>query len=86
MVVLRFFVTLIILFGAITWGLIGFFDYNVVAELLHSQTGGWVRTIYAIIGIAGLWGITFLFSPGFYRHWCKECHHHHIHHEEKDEE
>ena len=39
--------------GAISWGLIGLFDFNIVEMLL----GKWqwlVRTIYVLIGVAGI--------------------------------
>jgi len=42
----------LIVVGAINWGLIGLFDYNLVAEIFG--TGTVVDVIYAIVGLAGL--------------------------------
>lgn len=44
--------------GAVNWGLIGFFDFNLVAFLFGSMT--WVsRIIYALVGLCGLYLISF---------------------------
>ena len=39
--------------GAVNWGLIGFFDFNLVAYVFGSMS--WLsRIIYALVGICGL--------------------------------
>lgn len=44
----------IIIIGAINWGLIGFFNFNLVAFLFGQAT--WIsRVIYAIVGLCGLY-------------------------------
>lgn len=44
--------------GAVNWGLIGFFDFNLVAFIFGSMT--WIsRIIYALVGLCGLYLITF---------------------------
>ena len=44
--------------GALNWGLIGFFNFNLVAWIFGS--GGWLsRIIYALVGICGLYLLTF---------------------------
>lgn len=46
------------LIGAVNWGLIGFFNFNLVAFLLGSGT--WLsRIVYAVVGICGLYLVTF---------------------------
>lgn len=45
--------------GAVNWGLIGLFDYNLVTMLISSTT--LVRIIYSIIGICGLINIGIYF-------------------------
>lgn len=40
-------------FGALNWGLIGIFQMNVV-EMAFGEMTGAARTVYAIIGLAGL--------------------------------
>lgn len=48
--------------GAVNWGLIGFFDFNLVSFLLGSS---WLsRTIYAIVGLCGLYLLTFYGRTG----------------------
>ena len=55
-------VTLIFtIIGAINWGLIGFFDFNLVSSLF-SDTSPIPTIIYAIVGICGLINIGILFS------------------------
>lgn len=51
----------LIIIGAINWGLIGFFNFNLVAVIFGEIT--WIsRVIYALVGISGLWGIKLLFD------------------------
>ena len=47
--------------GGINWGLIGFFNYNLVSSIFGAQLAVVSRVIYAIVGLAALYGITFLF-------------------------
>ena len=39
--------------GAINWGLVGFFDFNLVSAIFGVETAA-SRIIYALVGIAGL--------------------------------
>lgn len=49
--------------GAINWGLIGFFSFDLVAFLFGNMS--WLsRIIYAIVGICGLYLITFYMYAG----------------------
>lgn len=47
--------------GAINWGLIGVAKFDLVAWIFGGQTSVISRIIYALVGLAGLWCITFLF-------------------------
>ncbi|AKP48248.1 MULTISPECIES: DUF378 domain-containing protein [Bacillus] len=49
--------------GAINWGLIGFFQYDLVAAIFGGQDSALSRIIYGIIGIAGLINLGLLFKP-----------------------
>ena len=43
----------LLIIGGLNWGLIGFFDYNLVDSLFGSAT--WLtRIIYAIVGISAI--------------------------------
>jgi uncharacterized membrane protein YuzA (DUF378 family) len=48
----------IAIIGAINWGLIGFFDYNLVDAIfgggVREETSTASRVVYAIVGLAGL--------------------------------
>lgn len=53
----------IAIIGAVNWGLIGFFDFNLVAAIFGSMT--WLsRIIYALVGICGLYLICFYMRLG----------------------
>lgn len=46
--------------GAIVWGLVGIFDYNVVAAIFGAGAGAIIsRVIYTFVGVAGLWLILY---------------------------
>lgn len=49
--------------GAINWGLIGFFKFDLVAAIFGGQTAFLSRVIYALVGLAGLACLSILFSP-----------------------
>ena len=47
--------------GSLNWGLIGIFQFDLVAWLFGSQGALLSRIVYGIIGLAGLWCISLLF-------------------------
>ncbi len=53
----------IAIIGAVNWGLLGFFNFNLVAFIFGNMS--WIsRIIYAIVGICGLYLITFYMYTG----------------------
>lgn len=52
---------ILIVIGALNWGSVGFFGFDCVAFLFGGQMGVISRIIYALVGLAGLWGITMIF-------------------------
>ncbi|MBU5483830.1 DUF378 domain-containing protein [Clostridium sp. MSJ-11] len=50
---------ILVIIGAINWGLIGFFNFDLVAVLFGSMSA-FSRVIYSLVGIAGLYAISFL--------------------------
>ena len=52
---------ILVIIGALNWGLVGLFSFDVIAAIFGSSTAVVSRIIYTIIGLAGLWGITMLF-------------------------
>lgn len=49
--------------GAINWGLIGFFQFDVVAAIFGGQSAALSRIIFGLVGIAGLINLGLLFRP-----------------------
>ncbi|KYD05999.1 DUF378 domain-containing protein [Bacillus atrophaeus] len=49
--------------GAINWGLIGFFQFDLVAAIFGGQSSALSRIIYGLVGIAGLINLGLLFKP-----------------------
>ena len=47
--------------GGINWGLIGFFQFDLVAFICGGSTSVVSRIIYALVGLAALWCISLLF-------------------------
>ena len=50
--------------GAVNWGLIGFFNFNLVDAIFGGgsaeETSGISRVIYALVGLSGLAALAFL--------------------------
>ncbi len=47
--------------GALNWGSIGLFQFDIVAWIFGSQSALASRIIYTVIGLCGLWCISLLF-------------------------
>ena len=50
---------LLVIIGAINWGLIGFFQFDLVAALFGDLSTA-SRIVYALVGLAGLYSLSFL--------------------------
>jgi uncharacterized membrane protein YuzA (DUF378 family) len=48
---------LLVVIGALNWGLWGFFQFDLVAFISGGNYTWLARTIYSIVGLAGLWGV-----------------------------
>ncbi|ACB84081.1 DUF378 domain-containing protein [Natranaerobius thermophilus] len=51
---------ILMIIGAINWGLIGFFGFDLVANLFGGQLAPLSRIIYGLVGLAGLYSISLL--------------------------
>lgn len=51
---------ILIIIGALNWGLIGLFQFDLVAAIFGGSASVLSRIIYGLVGIAGIWGITLL--------------------------
>lgn len=47
--------------GSLNWGLVGIFQFDLVAWLFGGQDMVISRILYTVIGLAGLWCISLLF-------------------------
>lgn len=48
---------ILVIIGAVNWGLVGFFQFDLVAAIFGGQGAVVSRIIYALIGLAGLWSL-----------------------------
>ena len=58
MKILNTLVLILLIVGALNWGLIALFEFDLVAWLFGEMTL-LSRIVYGLVGIAGLWAITF---------------------------
>ena len=52
----------LVIIGAINWALVGIFQFDLVAYLFGGQSAMISRIVYTLVGAAGLWCISLLFS------------------------
>lgn len=50
---------LLVIIGAVNWGLIGFFQFDLVSALFGTMST-FSRIVFALVGIAGLYSLSFL--------------------------
>lgn len=60
----KFALTLVIV-GALNWGLIGLFQLDLISVIFGGQAGLFTRMINILIGLAGLYSVTFYFGYKF---------------------
>ena len=52
---------ILVIIGALNWGSIGLFQFDVVAWIFGSAANMISRIIYTLVGVAVLWSISLLF-------------------------
>ena len=52
---------LLVIIGAINWGSIGLFQFDLVAFIFGGQGALLSRIIYTVVALAGLWSVSLLF-------------------------
>ena len=52
---------LLVIIGALNWGLISLFQFDLVAWIGGGQSAVVSRIIYGIVALAGIWCVTLLF-------------------------
>ena len=55
---------ILVIIGALNWGSIGIFNFDVVGWIFGGQTAIVSRIIFAVVALAGLWCISLLFRQG----------------------
>ena len=45
---------LLVIVGAVNWGLVGLFQFDLVAALFGGQTAPLSRVVYTLVGLAGV--------------------------------
>ena len=53
----------LIIIGALNWGLIAFFQFDLVASIFGGQDAFLSRLVYGLVGLSGLYYIVALFNP-----------------------
>lgn len=51
----------LVIIGALNWGLVGLFSFDLVAWICGGQGALFARIIYTLVAIAGVWCISLLF-------------------------
>ena len=52
---------IVVIIGALNWGSIGIFGYDLIGHMFGGQLAMVSRIVYTLVGLAGLWSITLLF-------------------------
>ena len=52
---------ILVIIGALNWGSIGLFRFDIVAWICGGQDAVVARVIYTVVALAGLWCISLLF-------------------------
>lgn len=53
---------ILVIIGALNWGSIGLFGFDIVGALFGGQLSVISRIIFTIVALGGLWAITFFFK------------------------
>ena len=53
---------LLVIIGAVNWGLVGLFQFDLVAALFGGQQAALSRIVYSLVGLAGLYQLVPLMS------------------------
>ena len=53
--------TILVIIGALNWGSIGLFQFDIVAWICGGQSSLLSRVIYTVVALAGIWCISLLF-------------------------
>ena len=52
---------ILVIVGAVNWGAIGLFQFDIVSRLYGGQAANLSRIVYTLVALAGVWCISLLF-------------------------
>lgn len=52
---------ILVIIGALNWGSIGIFQFDIVAWIFGGQGAAMSRIIYTLVALAGVWCVSLLF-------------------------
>lgn len=52
---------ILVIIGALNWGAVGIFQFDMVAWIFGGQTAILARIIYTLVALAGIWSVSLLF-------------------------
>jgi len=52
---------ILVIIGALNWGSVGIFGFDLIAYLFGGQLATFSRIIFTLVGLAGIWCISLLF-------------------------
>lgn len=55
MVIANYIAYVLTLIGALNWGLVGIFNFNLVAWICMGYRNGWAIAIYVLVALAAIW-------------------------------
>lgn len=58
----------LVIIGALNWGLVGIFQYDLVAALFGGSAALGSRVIYSLVALGGIWAISLFFRDTTVRH------------------
>ena len=59
---------ILVIVGALNWGMIGLFQFDLIAAIFGGMGSTISRILYTVVGLAGLLGITLLFRRDHIKH------------------
>lgn len=60
--------TVLLIIGGLNWGLVGFFDFDLVAAIFGGDDALLSRIVYSLVGLSAIYEIVALRT--FRRRWC----------------
>lgn len=56
---LNYIALILVVIGALNWALVGLFEFDLVGAIFGGMTSMLSRIIFTLVGIAGIWALTF---------------------------